>query len=282
MARIGIADRTLNTSGSSQWVSDSVSHFDSQHEVLRDVLGANYLAPVENPDRILEVGCGTGQWARDLCAAFPKALVVGLDTMPNTPRQPVNYRFVRSNLFEGLPFRDDRFDFVHQRFMVATVPLKSWSAVIEELVRVARPGAWIELVERGPEIEPAGPSTRQLLEMRRLIGESLALDMTGTVFESLDDYMHKAGMTNIRKHLVPVPIGEWAGRLGSLMATDCCAMFTPLCGVFESEFGLSTVECYRLIRTMQVEWEQHRSMYPFVLALGQKPDLDARAVADDG
>ncbi len=66
------------------------------------------------------------------------------------------------------------------------------------------------------------------------------------------------------------------------MATDCCAMFMHLCGVFEAEFGLSAVECYRLIRTMQQEWDQHRSMYPFVLALGQKPDLNARRLPDDG
>jgi hypothetical protein len=48
---------------------------------------------------------------------FPCAMVVGLDVVPSKPHQPANYHFVYGNVPQGLPFTDDRFDFVHQRFL---------------------------------------------------------------------------------------------------------------------------------------------------------------------
>ncbi len=44
-----------------------------------------------------------------------------------------------------------------------------------------------------------------------------------------------------------VPFGEWGGRIGSLMATDCRALFIRLASVFEAKFGLSERECRELV-----------------------------------
>jgi len=60
-----------------------VDRLDVQHYALRGALGRNYVAPLEQPARILDVGTGTGQWAFDLCAEFADALVVGLDLEPS-------------------------------------------------------------------------------------------------------------------------------------------------------------------------------------------------------
>src|SRR2546422_1102213 len=84
-----------------------VDRLDLQHFALREVLGSNHIAPVARPSRILDVGCGTGQWAVDLCHKFPQALVVGLDMEASKPQRAENYRFVRGNLLQGLPFQND-------------------------------------------------------------------------------------------------------------------------------------------------------------------------------
>jgi SAM-dependent methyltransferase len=248
-----------------------IDRLDIQHYALREAFGANYLAPIQRPAWVLDVGCGSGQWAFDLCSEFPKALAVGLDLVPSKPEHPENYRFVKSNLLDGLPFPDDRFEFVHQRLLGSGVPLKSWDTVVEDLVRVARPGGWIELVEGRWEIEPAGPATKRLFELGRRVGQSLGLDMTGIVFGSFDERLQGAGMINIERWGVDVPIGEWGGRLGSLMATDCRAMFTRLSTVFKTKLHLSRAECNELLQAMTYECEEHNSMGTFACTFGQKP-----------
>ncbi|MFZ0217511.1 MAG: class I SAM-dependent methyltransferase [Candidatus Dormiibacterota bacterium] len=125
-----------------------VSRLDLQHYALRETLGANFLAPVSHPGRILDAGTGTGQWAFELCETFPEATAVGLDVAATSKSPaPETYRFVRGNLLAGLPFEDACFGFVHQRLLRAGIPAQAWPAVVQDLARVTSPGGWVELVE---------------------------------------------------------------------------------------------------------------------------------------
>lgn len=249
-----------------------IDRLDIQHYALREARGGNYQAPVERPARILDVGTGTGQWAFDLGREFPEALVVGLDLMPTKPGAPPNFRGVRANVLHGLPFGDDRFDLVHQRLMFSGVPVKSWPAVVKDLLRVARPGGWVELVEGATEFLPATPAMERLAEMLRRLNRTRGLDSTSIVFRSADSYLARAGATDVVRHTVTLPLGEWGGRIGSLMASDIRALFLRLCDAFAAVFGLSVPECQELVRAAQLEWEQHHSTYSMAVAWGRKPE----------
>jgi ubiquinone/menaquinone biosynthesis C-methylase UbiE len=248
-----------------------VHRLDVQHYALREALGANYLAPIQRPAFVLDSGCGTGQWSFDVGAEFPEALVVGLDVEPGKSGGPANYRFARGNLLQGLPFRDDRFDFVHQRLLFAGIPVKRWPSVVRDLVRVTRPGGWIELVEGANQPASAGPATRRLAEMLNRLARSAGVDSTGVVFRSLDDYLTRAGARAVTRRTVALPLGEWGGRIGSFMATDGRALYTRLAEVFQARFGVSDQECLELVVTAQREWEEHRATYSIAVAYGRKP-----------
>jgi SAM-dependent methyltransferase len=252
-----------------------VDRLDLQHYALHEAIGANYLAPVEAPARILDVGQGSGQWAFDLCVEFPKAVVVGFDLVSGKPTQLGGYRFVRGNLLEGLPFVDGRFDFVHQRLLTSGVPLKSWLAAVEDLVRVTQPGGWVELAEVGPGVEPMGPATTRLFELGWRLGRLNGLDMTGIVWRSLDGYLVRTGLTGVEKRTFEVPIGEWGDSVGSFMASDLRALFTRLSPVFQARFDVPAQECAELIAAMLQEFEQHQSAGIFNYAFGRKPGRGA-------
>jgi SAM-dependent methyltransferase len=248
-----------------------IDRLDIQHYALREHLGANYLAPLEQPARILDVGCGTGLWAYEMCAEFPLAQVVGFDLAPSKSPWPATYRFVRGNLLQGLPFAGDRFDFVHQRLLMSGVPVKAWAAAVNELVRVTRPGGWLELVEGEFDVAPAGPATRQILDVTWRLYREIGLDSTGIIFRSLVEHPRRAGLTDVESREIVVPLGDWGGRIGSLMASDIRALFLRLAAVFEKRFGVSQRETAPLIAAMPQEWEEHHTVIKFAVALGRKP-----------
>lgn len=248
-----------------------VDRLDVQHYAMRDALGANYLSTLRHPLLILDVGCGTGQWAFELCAHFPEAVVIGLDLEPSKPERPTNYRFVRANLLAGLPFHDDLFDFVHQRLLQSGVPLVSWSGVVNDLVRVTRPGGWIELVEVENQVKAGGPATMRLLELLLQLAGSRGLDRSGVIFRQLDQYLRLAGLVEVQRRDVDVPLGDWGGRIGSLMASDLRALYTRLSDVFQAKLGVSADECRDLVTAMSRELNEHRTVNTFAIAFGRKP-----------
>jgi SAM-dependent methyltransferase len=61
---------------------------DLHHEILLQLLeGELHKAPIgKTPQRILDVGCGTGIWAIDAADKYPSAEVLGIDLSPLQPK----------------------------------------------------------------------------------------------------------------------------------------------------------------------------------------------------
>ena len=101
--------------------------------------------------RILDVGCGTGEFTWRCAELFPQARVLGIDVLA----QQIEYarrhqaRFApRLEFREGdafaLDLPDNRFDLVACRHMLQSVP--EAGRVIAELIRVTRPGGHLHLL----------------------------------------------------------------------------------------------------------------------------------------
>jgi demethylmenaquinone methyltransferase/2-methoxy-6-polyprenyl-1,4-benzoquinol methylase len=113
------------------------------------------LAAIQPGDRVLDVGCGTGELALLAARAAGRAgQVVGVDIaegMLGVCRQKIaghpladRLRFLRADA-QGLPFPDSSFDAVISGFMLRNVA--SLDRALAEMVRVLRPGGRLAVME---------------------------------------------------------------------------------------------------------------------------------------
>jgi ubiquinone/menaquinone biosynthesis C-methylase UbiE len=207
---------------------------DFEHHMVRAMLHQNYIAPLERPAKILDVGCGIGRWAVEMAAQFPEAAVIGVDLVPPQPDSVTgrvmrrdNFTFVQSNILEGLPFPNTAFDYVHMRFMSAAIPITRWNDTLLELVRVTRSGGWIELCEFG-QIRTQSLVISQMFHWITLLMDQRGLDLFRG--PSLDIRLRQAGLDAVQSRglAAPVQMGQTTGRLSTLTAVDLLAIVEAL------------------------------------------------------
>nr|CAG8457233.1 9944_t:CDS:2 [Entrophospora candida] len=100
---------------------------------------------------VIDVGCGPATWLMFMAEEFPKSSFVGIDIaidLKDSKKElPTNIAMIKHNILDGLPFPDNTFDFVHQKHMLTALKIDQWPFVIDELIRITKPGGWIEFVE---------------------------------------------------------------------------------------------------------------------------------------
>lgn len=102
------------------------------------------------PDRILEVGCGTGAFAARLRQALPEAALVATDQSERMV-EVTSQRGIPGRVadVEDLPFDDDSFDAVAAMWMLYHVP--HLDRALAEIARVLRPGGLLVAATNGDD-----------------------------------------------------------------------------------------------------------------------------------
>lgn len=67
-------------------------------------------------------------------------------------RKLANFTFNIGNVLEGLPYPDNTFDFVHMRLFVFGLREIEWPKAIKEVLRVTKPGGFIQFIESDTEV----------------------------------------------------------------------------------------------------------------------------------
>lgn len=96
-----------------------------------------HLAPIENPQRIIDLGTGTGTWAMDskykllphalsvylpgeVASKYPAAHIIGVDLSPiQHPWTPPNVEWIVDDIEDTRWLLGDNFDFMHIRSVVS-------------------------------------------------------------------------------------------------------------------------------------------------------------------
>ncbi|CAG8610562.1 11590_t:CDS:2, partial [Ambispora leptoticha] len=140
-----------------------------QHFALKHICGGNYTAPIQDiikpGSRILDLGCGPGQWTLEIAQEFPYAQVYGIDISANFPTsiKPLNSHFIVGDVTEGLPWEDNYFDFVWIRYLFVGIKDADWQNLYREVKRVLKPGGILEHHECDGLTENPGPKLKKIL-----------------------------------------------------------------------------------------------------------------------
>ncbi|KAJ1558701.1 hypothetical protein HK096_006930 [Nowakowskiella sp. JEL0078] len=191
-----------------------------EHLINKAAFGKLFHLPVAeiliNGGKVLDVGCGSGLWASEVATTFPNSKVYGLDMDPalfEGIEPPPNMSFVTGNVLDGLSYPDNTFDAIYQRNLIASIPKDKWDKVIVELVRILKPGGYLELVEIVPETYKRGPKFTDLQDaiLRSLKAQEIDMEIGLNLTEKIEE----AGLESTQEATCSYPIG-WGGQIGEL------------------------------------------------------------------
>ena len=149
---------------------------------------------------VLDVGCGTGEFARRVAEVFPEARVTGVDLIEEhlelaRKRSSARVTYRQADAFE-LPFEAGAFDLVVCRHMLQAIPAAE--RVLAEMVRVCRPGGVLHVIPEDYHMIFAAPTR---IDIRRFW------------FEAPYAYAEASGTDlfigrNIYHHLRALPVAD--------------------------------------------------------------------------
>ncbi|PWY67943.1 S-adenosyl-L-methionine-dependent methyltransferase [Aspergillus heteromorphus CBS 117.55] len=263
------------------------SRLDMLHHIFRLMLGGNlYMAPLaEAPQRVLDIGTGTGIWAMDMAEEFPEARVVGVDLSAIQPYLvPSNCDFFVDDVEDEWPYSGDKaFDFIHQRNMVGAI--KDWDRLFAQALEHLRPGGYYEIQEFRVWFhaqDPPLPDDCGIARWQRLLTEgSTEFGKPLNVVQELEAKMVKAGFEWVEEEVLKVPIGMWPKdrnlkQLGQWMQAHAIDSVEPLTlALFLRVLGWPEKECRELMAKVRQEFGDRKQLYVYAHFIhGRKPECD--------
>jgi ubiquinone/menaquinone biosynthesis C-methylase UbiE len=160
-------------------------------------------AGVQPGDRVLDIGCGPGYFARMMAEAVgPAGSVVGIDAAPEMieyasrkARQLPNCRF-QAGTAESLAFPDATFDVVVSSLMMHHLPDEVRLQAVGDMKRVLRPGGTLLLADF------TIPTRGGWRVVAALTGHTAARSMVRRV-SPLEPLVEEAGFTEVRSGDAP-------------------------------------------------------------------------------
>ncbi|KAH8928464.1 S-adenosyl-L-methionine-dependent methyltransferase [Atractiella rhizophila] len=185
-----------------------------QHNRYKDYFGANYLVrDLGQPKRVLDLGTGSGSWARDLATEFPQSEVIGIDIHEVPPSGLPNCKFQYGNFLDSDWGLEGSFNVIHGRFIGYGIP-GFFDKVIKRSIDMLAPGGWLlsaescnYSVESVDPSKPVPPAIEQMQGMGRQMLQSNGIPTE--VGSELESHFREHGLVDIEKRDVSVPVGDW-------------------------------------------------------------------------
>ncbi|KFY27256.1 hypothetical protein V493_03618 [Pseudogymnoascus sp. VKM F-4281 (FW-2241)] len=187
---------------------------DIGHHMLTLLLdGKLFLAPISlNPQKVIDVGTGTGIWAIDFADAHPSAMVIGTDLSPIQPCfVPPNLKFELDDAQLDWTYEENSFDFVHIRCLMGSI--NDWAKLYSDVFRCTRPGGYIESLEMDIQFTSDDGSVKPgdvMYDWSTLfINAGETMQRTFKIPKMSRRLIEAAGFVDVVETKYKVPVGGW-------------------------------------------------------------------------
>lgn len=216
-----------------------------------------HLAPIgDNPQRILDIGTGTGIWAIDMGERYPSAEVVGTDLSPIQPSWvPPNVQFQIDDAECEWTFAKDSFDLIHIRHLTGAI--QDWPALIKQAFQHVRPGGFIEFAEYEMDLYSDDGSFHSGLYLWKFYDlVKKAAKKHGREFNvttKLKGMLEDAGFEDIHYETIKLPLGTWPAdkkqkEKGAYLLLNAETAFDAFgTGLFTRELGMTVDEANEIV-----------------------------------
>ncbi|KAF7865759.1 hypothetical protein EAF04_005924 [Stromatinia cepivora] len=198
------------------WGPNDEPSSDSQdlahHMYLMTLDGKLHLAPLKNPQIILDVGTGTGIWAIEMAEAYPSASVIGTDLSPIQPFfVPPNCAFEVEDLNLEWTYPRGQFDFIHIRELFGCVI--DWDVFFSETLSCLKPGGYVEILEHSvcPISDDDTVNEKSFFTKwgKTVIGLGEKFGESFTIWEESKARMEAAGFEDVVEVRYKWPMNPW-------------------------------------------------------------------------
>jgi ubiquinone/menaquinone biosynthesis C-methylase UbiE len=187
---------------------------DFQYEIVKFCFqDKNYFAPIDNPQNILDIGTGTGQWAIEMGDEFPYAQVQATDLSPIQPNHvPENVQFFIDDASEedwALP--PAYFDYVHTRVLLGC--FEDFREIIKRAYFYTKPGGYMESQEIMSSLycdDGTMPDDWPFLMWNKDLDEAaMRADRPMRIANKMKRWYEQAGFVDVQERVFKLPVNPW-------------------------------------------------------------------------
>ncbi|KAH6616774.1 S-adenosyl-L-methionine-dependent methyltransferase [Boeremia exigua] len=170
-----------------------------------------HLAPIPDPQRILDLGCGTGIWCMDMADEHPAADITGVDLSPIQPSfTPPNCRFEIDDITSPWTF-PHTFDLINHRSLYGSIA--DWPALYAQAHAALVPGGYLHAVEMSIQFKSDDGTLApdHVLSAWSDVFHDASKRFGKSFYEvwALSRYARDAGFEEVVERVYKVPVNGW-------------------------------------------------------------------------
>ncbi|KAF2268107.1 S-adenosyl-L-methionine-dependent methyltransferase [Lojkania enalia] len=172
-----------------------------------------HLAPISDPQKVLDLGCGTGIWAIDFADENPSAEVIGVDLSPIQPSfTPPNCKFEIDDVTSDWTYPTSHFDLINIRSLYGSIA--DWPALYQQIFIHLKPGGYFHQLEMSIQFKSDDGSLgsdhvlSQWSDIFHEAGEKFGKSFKAVY--DLEKWVKATGFENVVERWYKVPVGGWS------------------------------------------------------------------------